>query len=248
MQYLGDYAEDYATLNFKFSTHKADGTPITLAGTPALSVYKANSTTQSTAGVTLSVDFDSVTGLHNVLIDLSANAFYAVANDYMVVITTGTVDGTSVVGTVVAHFSIQNRPTNVALWKGALAPDIASETDIAAAVRDVDNATPAAGSMGSNIVNIAVLISALVSYSAPLAVTTGAVVSDAGNSATTLKTNLSAATDNHWKDALVLMTSGALCGQVKLVSSYAGTTKIVTVSGGFTGTPAAGDTFVLINR
>ena len=109
MQYLGDYAEDYATLNFKFSTHKADGTPIALAGTPAISVYKANGTTQSTAGITLSADFDSVTGLNNVLIDLIADAFYAVANDYQVVITTGTVDSVSVVGTVLAHFSIENR-------------------------------------------------------------------------------------------------------------------------------------------
>ena len=109
MKYLGDYTEDYATLNFKFSTHKADGTPIALSGSPAISVYKANGTTQSTAGITLSVDFDSVTGLNNVLIDLSADAFYAVANDYQVVITAGTVDGISVVGTVIAEFSIENR-------------------------------------------------------------------------------------------------------------------------------------------
>lgn len=109
MKYIGDYAEDYATLNFKFSTHKADGTPITLAGTPAVSVYKANSTTQSTAGITLTTDFDGVTGLHNVLIDLSADAFFSTGNDYAVVITTGTVDSISVVGTVLAHFSIENR-------------------------------------------------------------------------------------------------------------------------------------------
>jgi hypothetical protein len=108
MQYLGNYAEDYATLNFKFSTHKADGTPIALTD-GAISVYKANSTTQSTAGITLTADFDSVTGLNNVLVDLSADAFYAVGNDYSVVITAGTVDSVSVVGTVLAHFSIENR-------------------------------------------------------------------------------------------------------------------------------------------
>jgi hypothetical protein len=114
MQYLGDYAEDYATLNFKFSTHKADGTPITLSGTPAVKVYKANATDSETAtGVTLTVDFDGVTGLNNVKIDLSADAFYATGNDYSVVITTGTVNAISVVGTVVAHFSIENRFTNV---------------------------------------------------------------------------------------------------------------------------------------
>lgn len=108
MLQLGNYAEDFATLNFNFNTHKADGTPIALAGSPAVSVYK-NSTTQSTAGITLSVDYDSLTGLNHVLIDLSSDAFYAVANDYSVVITAGTVDGISVVGTVVAQFSIEAR-------------------------------------------------------------------------------------------------------------------------------------------
>ena len=128
MQYLGDYTEDYATLNFKFSTHKADGTPATLSGTPAISVYKANSTTQSTAGITLTVDFDGVTGLNNVLIDLSADAFYATANDYSVVITTGTVDSVSVVGTVLAHFSIENRTQKADLVK--LGGNTQSATDL----------------------------------------------------------------------------------------------------------------------
>lgn len=109
MSYLGDYAEDYADLNFKFSTRDSTGAPITFGGTPALSVYKSNGTTQSTAGITLSVDFDTVTGLHNCNIDLSADAFYAVGEDYAVVVTTGTVDGTSVVGMTLAYFSIENR-------------------------------------------------------------------------------------------------------------------------------------------
>ena len=109
MSYIGDYAEDFATLNFKFTTVGTNGAPTVLAGTPVISVYKANGLTQSTAGITLTVDFDSVVGLNNVLIDLSADAFYAVANDYHVVITTGTVGGTSVVGYVVAQFSIENR-------------------------------------------------------------------------------------------------------------------------------------------
>lgn len=109
MSYIGDYSEDFATLNFKFTTVGTDGAPTTLAGTPVISVYKADGLVQSTAGVTLTVDFDAVTGLNNVLINLAADAFYAVANDYHVVITTGTVGGTSVVGYVVAQFSIENR-------------------------------------------------------------------------------------------------------------------------------------------
>lgn len=135
MTYLGDYAEDYATLNFCFSTHKADGTPIALAGTPALSVYKASNTTQSTAGITLDVDYDGVTGLNHVLIDLSADAFYAVANDYAVVITTGTVNAISVVGQVVGHFSIENRfiEADLVKWLGT-APLALSSQQVQAVV------------------------------------------------------------------------------------------------------------------
>lgn len=108
MKYLGNYAEDYSDLNFKFSTHKADGTPYSLAG-GVISVYKSNSTTESAAGVTLTADFDGRTGLNNVKIDLSADALYAAGYDYAAVITAGTVNAVSVVGTVVALFSIDNR-------------------------------------------------------------------------------------------------------------------------------------------
>jgi len=110
MKNLGDLAEDQV-IDFTFSTHAGDGTPTTLSGTPSLAVYKANGTTQSAAGITLDVDFDSVTGLNHVRIDTSADAFYAVANDYSVVIAAGTVDSVSVVGTTLAVFSIENRTT-----------------------------------------------------------------------------------------------------------------------------------------
>jgi hypothetical protein len=108
-KYIGDIAED-ATINFKFTTKNVSDVPTTLAGTPVVSVYKDNATaTESTAGVTLTVDFDSITGLNNVAIDTSADAFYATGSDYMAVVTTGTVNSVSYVGTVIAEFSIENR-------------------------------------------------------------------------------------------------------------------------------------------
>lgn len=109
MSYRGDYAPA-STVVFNFNTASfSDGSPITLAGTPALSVYK-NSTTESTTGITLTVDYDSRTGMHHVVIDTSADGtFYAAGNDFDVVITTGTVGGTSVVGRVVGGFSLDNR-------------------------------------------------------------------------------------------------------------------------------------------
>lgn len=105
---LGNYAEDTTALNFNFNTRTLAQVPITLAGAPSLEVYK-NSTTQSTAGITLTVDYDGKIGLHHVVIDLSSDAFYAAGEDYSVVIAAGTVDGISVVGTEIAYFSIQNR-------------------------------------------------------------------------------------------------------------------------------------------
>ena len=114
MSYQGDYLEDYATLNFKFTTRGLTGIPTTLAGGPVVKVYKANATDSETAtGVTLTADFDGVTGLNNVLIDLSASALYTPLTDYAVVITTGTVGGVSVVGETVGTFSIENRVANV---------------------------------------------------------------------------------------------------------------------------------------
>lgn len=111
MSYYGDIAED-ATIRVGFNTNAADGTPTTLSGTPAISIYKQGSTTESTAGVTLTVDYDSRTGYNVVVIDTSADAFYETGKDYQVVITTGTVDSVSVVGVVVASFSIENRPAS----------------------------------------------------------------------------------------------------------------------------------------
>lgn len=128
---IGDFPEDHASVVLRFNTVGITMAPITLAGTPALSVYK-DSTTESTAGVTLTVDYDSRTGTHHVLIDTSADAFYEVGKSYTVVITTGTVSGVSVVGSVVGSFSIENRFQEVDLVKiGASAQSATDLKDFA---------------------------------------------------------------------------------------------------------------------
>jgi hypothetical protein len=74
-----------------------------------------------------------------------------------------------------------------------------------------------------------------------------AVVSDAGNTATTFKTDLTESTNDHWKDAYFTFFSGALKGQVKKISAYNGTTKFITLSAAFTAAPGAGDKGYVIN-
>lgn len=84
----------------------------------------------------------------------------------------------------------------------------------------------------------------LVSISRP----TGAVATDAGNSATVFKTTLSSAVDNFWNGSYLKITSGALSGQVRKISDYDGTNKIITVDTAFTAIPADDVTFVLVNE
>lgn len=107
--YVGDFTPGKTIRKF-FNTRATTGAPITLAGTPAISIYKDGGTTESTTGVTLTVDFDSRTGLHLVAIDTSADGtFYSAGSDFELVITTGTVDSVSQVGVSVGKFSLSNR-------------------------------------------------------------------------------------------------------------------------------------------
>jgi len=119
------------TLDFKFTTRAfATGVPTVLAGTPVIDVYEDNSITQITTGETLTVDFDSVVGLNNLRIVATSGNGYEAGKSYAAVITTGTVGGVSVVGEVVAQFSIERSPVN---WANVTAPTTAvdlSGTDI----------------------------------------------------------------------------------------------------------------------
>jgi hypothetical protein len=105
--YLGDFKAG-SVIDFSFSTKDASKVPTALAGAPVVSVYKANSLTQSTAGVALAVSFDGVVGLNHIRIS-TGDAYYETAMDYQVVVTTGTVGGVSYVGTRVGSFSLENR-------------------------------------------------------------------------------------------------------------------------------------------
>lgn len=139
---LGDYVDDYTKLNFFFTTLRDDtGVPITFAGSPVISVYKGSATgTEKDSGeayITLDIDFDSKTGLNHVLINLATDAFFVIGEDYSIVITTGTVNGVSKVGVVLAHFSIENRfmrGTNSAATAAVLGSAVGADisADIAA--------------------------------------------------------------------------------------------------------------------
>jgi hypothetical protein len=102
------------TFDLKFNTRTSAGAPITLAGTPAISIYLDNNATplgpatvaSPADGITLSIDFNSVTGYHNIRIVATVGNGYANGSSYSVIISAGTVDGVSVVGSEVGYFTL----------------------------------------------------------------------------------------------------------------------------------------------
>lgn len=107
-----------STLMFQFNT-AINGVPTDVTSV-ACSVYK-NNTTASTAGITVTQPYNSTTGMAHVVIDTSADGtFYAVGNDFSVVITTGTLGGVSMVGCVVGSFRLSNEDTMLDATTGAI--------------------------------------------------------------------------------------------------------------------------------
>lgn len=124
------------TIYQKFTTRAfATGIPTTLSGTPVVSAYENDNTTEITAGITLIDDFDSRTGLNHLTIAATAANGFEAGKDYNLVITTGTVGGVSVVGEVVGTFSIE---------RSAAVTDIAALNNFDPATDTVANVTTVA--------------------------------------------------------------------------------------------------------
>lgn len=115
--YLGDFKKD-TILYFCWDTNDKSGASITRSTNGTIQVYKDDGTSESTAGITDTEDFDSLTGIHNCKIDLSADAFYVTGHDYSVVLAGATIDGETV-NAVLATFSIENRFASSSLFKKA---------------------------------------------------------------------------------------------------------------------------------
>lgn len=135
MLYLGNLQDDQ-TVDFKFTTPFDGGQPSALSN-GVIKVYRSNaSDNETTTGVTLTADFDGITGLNHVRIT-TTDAFYTTGEEYMVVLTGGTVGGTSYAGTLLAHFSLANRITDVR----AIGGDENAVGDLQTMITDYNSAT-----------------------------------------------------------------------------------------------------------
>ncbi len=129
--YLGDFAEDatvYMPFNTFDSNDPAASVTITNLAAGDVHIHKDGSTTQKTTsnGITVSIDFDTITGNHLISIDTSNDTgdagFWVTGSDYHVRVEGTTVDA-GTINAWIGHFSIQNRYS-----AGALRPTTAGRT------------------------------------------------------------------------------------------------------------------------
>lgn len=102
------------TIDIGFTTVDTTGAPTTLAGSPVVKAKIGDGTSVITAGITLTTDVNlggggAVTGLHNVRVAATGGNGYTTGTNVELVITTGTIGGSSAVGYIVGSFSIGAR-------------------------------------------------------------------------------------------------------------------------------------------
>lgn len=254
--HLGD------TIDIKFvTTAAATGAPTTLSGVPVISAYVDNSTTELTAGITLTVDFDTRTGLNNVRVVASSGNGYTASTNVQLVITTGTVGGTSAVGYVVGSFSIDKRPVNVAFINSVATTSVTTVSANQGTTQPL-NFTGTAGSalvkgdtidLASQVVTAAAGVTFPTSVASPTNITGGTITTvtnltnapTAGDFTVTMKTSIGTAV----AASAVASVTGNVGGNVNgnVVGSVASVTARVTANtdqlAGQTVTAGAGVTF-----
>ncbi len=115
------------TLFLPFTTRAfATGIPTALLGTPAIDIYEDVTATPIITGETLTVSLNSVVGFNMLTVTATAATGFGAGQSYTAIIQAGTVDSVSVVGEVVAHFTLD---------MSAAAKDLANGTDGLGAIK-----------------------------------------------------------------------------------------------------------------
>jgi hypothetical protein len=235
VSYLGDF-EPGQTVHGDFWTGSG-GELFALVG-GAVSVYKNGDAAQSVAGVTLTTDFDGVTGSHHWSIDLSADGTFYAAGDFSVRLTAGTVLGVSQAGKHLDTFSINNRSSRVN-W---------------AAVRNASQAVNLSGTVVKAVTDIVLANVTQLNGSAEtlqkLAASASTIVLGAAIagtlSDTQMSTNLTETTPNHYKDRRLVWLTGPLTEQYTwITASDGGAGKVLTYVQ-TTEAPGEGNLFAIV--
>jgi len=181
--------------------------PTTLAGSPVVSIYKDGSLTQTTTGVTLTVDFDGVTGLNDVGVDTSSDGtFYAAGSTFSAVVTTGTVGGVSVVGNVCGEFAIQRSTISaVSGAVGSVSGNVGGNVSGNVGGNVVGSTASVTGNVGGNVVGSVGSVSGNVGGNV-----TGTVASVLGNVGGNVSGNVTGSVGGNVVGAVGSIASGGI--------------------------------------
>lgn len=262
MFYQGDYAED-STVYIMFNTFTSDdpsaSSTITNFANTDVHIHKDNGLTQrnNAAGVTVSIDFDGITGSHMIAIDTSDDTvvgFWVAGADYFVRIEGTTIDGATV-NAVIGHFSIENRFNEVDMTKilGHLLTQTGTQVadafekffDVATPTGTVnslpDAAPDAAGGLPISDAGGLDLDGLLSDATADITLTGTA----SAGSLTTITLAGGVATDNYYNGQTVILVGGTGAGQSRTILSYAAST-VATVTRDWAVAPDATSQFMVI--
>lgn len=138
-----------STFVIQFTTQSfATNIATTLLGSPVLSVLESGNATPITAGVSISVDRASVTGLNEATIVATTANGYETDKTYALYISTGTVNSVSVVGVIVGEFRIletgflpatQAQVNSIGAASGGAFPIQVTEDNLTSPIKGIDN-------------------------------------------------------------------------------------------------------------
>lgn len=206
-----------ATEYFDFTTRALTGVPTVLANTPVLKVLEANNATPITAGVSVVIDKASIVGTNEAVVVATAANGYEFGKSYSVVISTGTVNGVSVIGEVVAQFTIGYTPAQV--WDRVLTGSTHNiATSAGKRLRQID----AAFEVHSGTAQV-------------------------GSTGTTIKLDTGASAINDiYRGDRVIIIAGTGQFEHEIIISYNGTTKVATIADTWVVTPDGTSEFILV--
>jgi hypothetical protein len=220
-----------------FSTHEAAGgnvAPSSAFEAADIRIYRgadgaAISATQrsSSNGITMTSPFDSLTGVHEVDIDLTDNTdagFYASGYQYTIVLAPDeTVDSATLTGVVLGYFEVGTQPVNVTHAAGtAWASGAITAASIATGAVDRDALAADTGLQ-------------------PIRANTA----QAGGASTITLDASASAVDDFYNGTQILLTGGTGAGQARIATDYVGATKVLTVNAAWATNPDNTTTWVI---
>ncbi|RWO83168.1 MAG: hypothetical protein EOS18_06140 [Mesorhizobium sp.] len=167
MSYIGDFPEDFTTVAIMFTTHAASGAPVApSSGFEAadVKIYKNGSAAEktSTNGLTMTSPFDSITGLHCLVIDTSNDTddvgFWVAGAQYTVVLSPDETVDSLAVAKVIGTFGLALAPVfaRVGAPAGAsVSADVAAVKAVLPAALVSGRIDASVGAMAANVMTAA---------------------------------------------------------------------------------------------